>query len=83
MKKDKNLERILDEDEFNTSLFRAMKYYEDKVEEYQNKYEDCIELYNEIDWYKSQGYRITYKENESGLYFEVEKRHIGFKDEKE
>lgn len=81
---DKDLEtRILDEEEFNDSLLQSMKYYAEKAEEYQKKYKDCLELYDEIDWYKGQGYRIIYKKDKDGLYFEFEKRQIGFKDEKE
>ncbi len=84
MKETEDLEsKILDEEEFNNSLLQSMKYYVEKAKEYQNKYEDCIELYNEIDWYKSQGYRIIYKKDKDGLYFEFEKRQIGFHNEKE
>jgi len=82
--KNKDLEtRILNEEEFNNSLLQSMKYYAEKAKEYQDKYNDCIELYSEIDWYKSQGYRIIYKKDKDGLYFETEKRQIGFKNEKE
>lgn len=78
----KDLEtRILNEEEFNNSLMKTMKYYAEKIKQYQEKYEDCLELYGEVEWYKANGYRIVYKLDINGLSFEPEKRQIGFQDE--
>lgn len=85
MRDDKNdLEaKILDEQEFNDSLMKTMKYYNALVQKYQIKYNECVEMILEAEWYKANGYRVIYKKDKTGLYFEPEKREIGFHDEKE
>lgn len=76
-------ERVLDEKDFNDLLIKSMQYYAGQIAENKLQYNDCVDLINQIDWYKSNGYRIIYKQNKGGLYIETEKKEIGFNDEKE
>ena len=78
MTEKESLEKLTEE-EFDDALFSVLKELEEIVSQYSKSYNDLLALKDEIEYYKSKGYRIEYfLKDKQYLTYKKYKRKIGF-----